>query len=333
MDKNDKLPASLFRRPQDADADLEAAPRNDHRQQGADAGRPRYRSDNNDGERSERGPRRQKERQPEKEREAPANVIFGIHPVREAIDIGRPIEKIYIRRAGDDRESGSRGTAVYASPSNNTALDAVRRLAAAARIQVQEVPVEKLDRLSRRNNHQGVVAVVPAIEYADINEVIDRMAASDVPGLIVAFDGITDVRNFGAIARSAECAGADALVVSAKNSAPVNAEAVKSSAGALSVIPVCRVGSLRNTLKQLQAGGMKLAAATEKSDTLLYEADFTGPTVIIMGAEDKGISSEILRMCDYSVAIPLLGKIESLNVSAAAAVMLFEAVRQRFEKE
>ena len=272
-------------------------------------------------------------RQPQKEREAPENVIFGIHPVREAIDIGQPIEKIYIRRVGDDRESGARKGAGSVPMSNNTALEEIKAMAAHNNIPVQDVPVEKLDRLTRRNNHQGVVAVTPPIEYADINEIIDKLANAETPALIVALDGITDVRNFGAIARSAECAGADALVISAKSSAPVNSEAMKSSAGALSIIPVSRVGSLRNTLKQLQMTGMKLIAATEKCDTLVYEADFKGPSVIILGSEDKGISPDILRMCDYKTAIPLLGKIESLNVSAAGAILLFEAVRQRFEAE
>lgn len=296
-------------------------------------GRPAGRGDNRPprGERTDF--RRDENRQPEKEREAPANVIFGIHPVREAIDIGQEIEKIYIRRVGDDRESGSRTGSAFVSASNNTALESLRVLAAGNDIQIQEVPVEKLDKLTRRGNHQGVAAVTPSIEYADVNELIDKLSASDTPALIVALDGVTDVRNFGAIARSAECAGADAIVISAKNAAPVNSEAMKSSAGALSVIPVCRVGSLRNTLKQFQMAGMKLTAATEKSNDLLYEADFKGPTVIVMGGEDKGISPDILRICDHKTAIPILGKIESLNVSAAAAVMLFEAVRQRFDAE
>ena len=166
------------------------------------------------------------------------------------------------------------------------------------------------------------------IDYVDVYEMLAAIPEDDVP-LLVVFDGVTDVRNFGAIARSAECAGAHGLILSMKDAAPVNAESMKSSAGALSLIPVSRVGSIRNTLKMLQQEGFQLVAATEKSNTLLFEADLTGPTAIIMGSEDTGISREILKMCDVQLAIPIVGSIESLNVSAAAAVMLFEAVRQR----
>ena len=143
------------------------------------------------------------------------------------------------------------------------------------------------------------------------------------------FDGVTDVRNFGAIARSAECAGAHGLIVPLKNAAPVNAEAIRSSAGALTSIPVCRVGSIRNTIKMLQTEGYQIVAATEKSRKLLYDADFTRPTAIVMGNEERGISKEVMKLCDEQLAIPMIGHIESLNVSAAAAVMLFEVVRQR----
>lgn len=290
------------------------------------------------GDRDDRGPRT-KGRDMRKNvvveaKEAPENVIYGVHPVREAIEAGTAIEKIYVRRLGDDRENGARGYADNAfgrqTPTNNAALDVIRAMAGEHNIPVQEVPVEKLDRLTRRNPHQGVVAVVPSIEYADLNELCDTLSARDVPALIIVVDGVTDVRNFGAIARSAECAGADAVIMGAKNSAPVNAEAMKSSAGALSVVPVCRVGSIRNALKTLQMAGMNLVAATEKSTNMVFEADFTGSTVIVMGGEERGISGDVLAMCDQRVAIPLLGKIESLNVSAAAAVLLYEVVRQRF---
>lgn len=281
--------------------------------------------------------------EPTPAKEAPENIIYGIHPVREAIEIGTNIEKIYIRRSSDERSSSQGGYGNRASQANDgiythtsassssQALESLRRLAVEHKITIHEVPSEKLDRLTRRNPHQGVVAVVAAIEYADVNEIIDKLSSSEVPALIIAVDGVTDVRNFGAIARSAECAGADAIIMSAKNSAPVNAEAMKSSAGALNIIPVCRVGSLRNTLRTFQQAGMQLVAATEKSNSMLFETDLTKPTVVIMGGEERGISSEILHMCDSRIAIPMLGKIESLNVSAAAAVLLYEVVRQRFE--
>ena len=194
-------------------------------------------------------------------------------------------------------------------------------------IRWQEVPVEKLNRMVR-GNHQGVVAQTAAIEYAELQDILDRVPEDETP-LIVLFDGVTDVRNFGAIARSAECAGAHGLIAPLKNSAPVNAEAIRSSAGALTTIPVARVGSVRNTLKMLQNDGFQIVAATEKSRKLLYDADFSRPTVIVMGAEDTGVSKEVLKLCDEQLAIPMIGHIESLNVSAAAAVMLFEVVRQR----
>ena len=210
-----------------------------------------------------------------------SNLIFGIRPVAEAIEAGKQIEKLYIRKGAEGQ-----------------LMQELKDLCMRHRLHYQEVPVEKLNRLTRGN---------------------------ETP-LVVLFDGVTDVRNFGAIARSAECAGAHGLITPLKNSAPVNAEAIRSSAGALTTIPVCRVGSVRNTLKALQAEGFQ-------SRKLLYDADFRRPTVIVMGAEDTGISKEVLKLCDEQLAIPLIGHIESLNVSAAAAVMLFEVVRQRIGPE
>ena len=238
------------------------------------------------------------------------NLIFGIRPVVEAIEAGREIEKLYIRKGAEGQ-----------------LMTELRDLCLRHRVRVQEVPVEKLNRLVR-GNHQGVVAQIAAIAYVQLDDILERVPDDETP-LVVVFDGVTDVRNFGAIARSAECAGAHGLIVPLKNSAPVNAEAIRSSAGALTMIPVCRVGSVRNTLRQLQTEGFQVAAATEKSRKLLYDADFRRPTAIVMGAEDTGVSREVLKLCDEQLAIPMIGRIESLNVSAAAAVMLFEAVRQR----
>jgi 23S rRNA (guanosine2251-2'-O)-methyltransferase len=191
----------------------------------------------------------------------------------------------------------------------------------------QVVPVEKLNRMTR-GNHQGVVAIIAAIDYVEVQDILDRVPEDETP-LIVVFDNVTDVRNFGGIARSAECAGAHGIISSLKNSAPVNAESIRSSAGALTRIPVARVGSIRNTLKTLQADGFQIVAATEHSRKLMYDADLTKPTVIVMGSEENGISKEVLKLCDEQLAIPMIGAIESLNVSAAAAIMLFEVVRQR----
>ena len=238
------------------------------------------------------------------------NLIFGIRPVVEAIEAGREIEKLYIRKGAEGQ-----------------LMTELRDLCLRHRVHVQEVPVEKLNRLVR-GNHQGVVALIAAIAYVQLDDILERVPDDETP-LVVVFDGVTDVRNFGAIARSAECAGAHGLIAPLKNSAPVNAEAIRASAGALTTIPVCRVGSIRNTIKTLQAEGFQVVAATEKSRKLLYDADLRRPTALVMGAEETGISKEVLKLCDERLAIPLIGRIESLNVSAAAAVMLFEVVRQR----
>jgi 23S rRNA (guanosine2251-2'-O)-methyltransferase len=183
--------------------------------------------------------------------------------------------------------------------------------------------------MSVTHSHQGVITLAAAHDYASISDILEEARSRGEEPLIVICDELTDPHNLGAILRSAECAGAHGLITPLKNSAPVNAEAIRSSAGALTTIPVCRVGSLRNTAKQLQLEGFQVVAATEKSRKLLYDADFRKPTVIVMGSEDTGISKELLKLCDEQLAIPLIGHIESLNVSAAAAVMLFEVVRQR----
>ncbi len=238
------------------------------------------------------------------------NIVFGIRPVAEAVESGKQIEKLYIRKGAEGQ-----------------LMAELKDLCMRHHLRWQEVPVEKLNRLTRLN-HQGVVAQIAAIEYVEVSDILERVPEDETP-LVVVFDGVTDVRNFGAIARSAECAGAHGLITPLKNSAPVNAEAIRSSAGALTTIPVARVGSIRNTLKMLQTEGFQIVAATEKSRKLLYDADLRRPTAIVMGSEDVGISKEVLKLCDEQLAIPMIGHIESLNVSAAAAIMLFEVVRQR----
>ncbi len=239
-----------------------------------------------------------------------ATRIFGIRPVAEAIEARKEIEKIYMRKGAEGQ-----------------LITELRDLCYRHRLRIQEVPIEKLNKLVK-GNHQGVVAQISQIEYVEVQDIIERVPEDETP-LIVAFDGVTDVRNFGGIARSAECAGAHGLITPLKNAAPVNADAMKASAGALSVIPVARVGSIRTTLMSLKSEGYQVVAATEKSRQLLYDADLRKPTVIVMGSEDKGISREVLKLCDCELAIPMIGHIESLNVSAAAAILLFEVVRQR----
>jgi len=238
------------------------------------------------------------------------NLIFGIRPVAEAIEAGREIDRVFLRK-------GAEGQLIVE----------LRTLCRRRGVNVQEVPLQKLDRLVR-GNHQGVVAQMAPIGYVTLEELLAGVPVDETP-LVVVLDGVTDVRNFGAIARSAECAGAHGIVVPLKNGAPVNAEAIRSSAGALARIAVCRVGSVRNAVKSLQIAGLQAVAATEKSTEIVFDADLTSPTAIVMGNEEKGVSREVLKLCDRQVAIPMVGEVRSLNVSAAAAVMLFEAVRQR----
>ncbi len=239
-----------------------------------------------------------------------SNRIFGIRPVVEAIQARKQIEKVYVKKGAEGQ-----------------LMMELRDICHRHKIRVQEVPIEKLNRLIK-GNHQGVVAQISEIEYVDVQDIIERVPEDETP-LIVVFDGVTDVRNFGGIARSAECAGAHGLIAPLKNSAPVNAEAIKASAGALTSIPVARVGSIRTTIMSFKAEGYQIVAATEKSRKLLYDADLRQPTVIVMGSEETGISREVLKLCDEQLAIPIIGHIESLNVSAAAAILLFEVVRQR----
>lgn len=240
------------------------------------------------------------------------NKIFGIRPVMEAFQAGKTIEKIMLRDGV-----------------NTDLFQMIQHTAKQQNVPIQWVPAERLDRLSKGRNHQGVVAFVAATEYADLEEVmIELQDQGEVP-FILLLDQVTDVRNFGAIVRSAECAGVHAIVVPAKGAAPLSADAMKTSAGALNYVPVCRVPNLKTAIIILKSYDVQIVAATEKADSDYFTADFKQPTAIIMGAEDTGISKSNLDLSDCKVAIPLQGDIESLNVSAAAAVLMFECVRQR----
>jgi 23S rRNA (guanosine2251-2'-O)-methyltransferase len=239
------------------------------------------------------------------------NIIFGIHPVLEAIASGKEIEKVLIKKAG-----------------SGTHLEDLLNTLRTNGIPFQFVPVEKLNRISPRN-HQGVIAYFSEFTYAHIEEVLPEIIKEGKVPFILAIDQVTDVRNFGAICRSAECAGIHAILIADKGSAGVNADAMKTSAGALNHIRVCRAPVLRNALKYLQNSGLKLVAASEKSEKLYHDVDYKGPVALIMGAEDTGIHRDILRITDEVVRIPMQGHTESLNVSVAAGVMLFEVVRQR----
>ncbi|MBS1233501.1 MAG: methyltransferase [Bacteroidetes bacterium] len=240
-----------------------------------------------------------------------ASYIFGIHPVIEALRSGKELEKVYLR-------NGLRNEAIPGL------LSELRE----KRIPFQFVPVEKINRMSQKN-HQGILAQVAEIEYNDIEKIIPGLYESGKVPFILVLDRITDVRNMGAIARTAEGAGIHALVLPTGESAQINADAVKTSSGALHTLPVCRTESLVKTVTFLKESGLQVVASTEKAERLLYDADFTRPTAIILGSEDTGIERNLILLSDIQVKIPLYGTIQSLNVSVAASILMYEAVRQR----
>ncbi len=242
---------------------------------------------------------------------APENMLFGIRPVMEAIQSGREIDKVMLKKGLD-----------------GDLVQELLTLINENQVPVQYVPLEKLNSLTQKN-HQGVVALASLIEYANLEETVISVVERGETPLVLLLDNVTDVRNFGAIARSAECAGVHAIVVPAKGAAQINGDALKTSAGALNIVPVCRVPSLRSAIYFLRDSGIQIVAATEKAENDLYAVELDKPTAIVMGSEETGISPEVMRAADALVKIPLCGTIASLNVSAAAAVMLFEVVRQR----
>ncbi len=239
------------------------------------------------------------------------DMIFGIRAVIEAVQAGKEIDKILMRR--DMTSELSRD--LFA------ALDDKQ-------VPVQNVPLEKLNKMTTKN-HQGVIAFISPVAYQRIEDIIPVIYEDGRMPFIVVLDGITDVRNFGAIARTCECAGVDAIIIPTKGGASIGADSVKTSAGALLSIPVCREENLGNAIKFLTASGLKVIAANEKATNDYSQTAMSEPIAIIMGAEDEGVSPDHLRLCDETVSIPMLGSIDSLNVSVAAGVLLYEAVRQR----
>ncbi|MBP1676550.1 MAG: methyltransferase, TrmH family, group 3 [Bacteroidetes bacterium] len=238
-------------------------------------------------------------------------MIFGVRAVIEAIQAGKEIDKILLRR--DMTNDLSREL-----------FNALNGL----EVPVQKVPIEKLNRITMKN-HQGVIAFISPVAYQRIEDIIPGIYEEGRMPFIVVLDGVTDVRNFGAIARTCECAGVDAIVVPLKGGAALNGDAVKTSAGALMRIPVCREANVTTALKFLSTCGIKIYAASEKASQNYTETNFTEPVALLMGSEDEGVSPENLRLCDEMVSIPMLGTIQSLNVSVAAGVMIYEVVRQR----
>ena len=241
------------------------------------------------------------------------DMLFGLRPILEALSAGRTLEKIFLLR----------GT-------KNSLVADISTAARAAGIQVQMVPSEKLDNLTRKN-HQGAVAFVSPIDYAPLDSIVSGLFEEGKVPFLLLLDRITDVRNFGAIARTAECLGVQAIVVPGRGAAQINGDALKTSAGALNILPVCRENNLHETIRFLQQSGITVVACTEKAGEAVgaAEVDFTGPVAVLMGSEEDGISPDLLNLADVKLRVPMTGQIQSLNVSVAAGIMLFEVARQR----
>lgn len=240
------------------------------------------------------------------------NLVFGLHPVMEALQSDRPVDKLMLRK-GMEQERAAR----------------LRAAAKEANVQIQVVPEEKLHRMLGDVNHQGVVAQLSLVDYHELETLILDIRSFDKVPLLLMLDGITDVRNLGAIARTAECMGAQGIIVPMEGSAPISSMAIKTSAGALNYLPVCREKNLVDSLLMLQSYGIQSIASTEKAGDTIFDIDFKQPTCIIMGSEDRGISSSLLKRAEKLVKIPLAGRVQSLNVSVAAGMVMSEAIRQR----
>jgi len=238
-------------------------------------------------------------------------MIFGIRAVIEAIEAGKDIDKVMVKR----------------ELSGDLFMELLQLLRTHA-IPMQKVPVERIDRFTRKN-HQGVIAFTSAVTYQRLENIVPMLYEEGKTPFILVLDGLTDVRNFGAIARTCEVAGVDAIVIPERGSVTVNADAIKTSAGALHTIPVCREQSLKEAIVFLRNSGIKVVAATEKAASYYTESDFSVPVAIVMGAEDMGVDAEHLRVSDELVRIPQRGTIQSLNVSVAAGVLIYEVLRQR----
>jgi 23S rRNA (guanosine2251-2'-O)-methyltransferase len=237
--------------------------------------------------------------------------IYGIRPVIEAIKAGKQIDKILVKQ-GLTGELASELSSLLKEKG----------------IPYQIVPFERFAKYGTRN-HQGVVAFIVPVELVELESLVPMLFESGKVPFLLILDRITDVRNFGAIVRTAECAGVDAIIVPAKGAAQIGSDSVKTSAGALHHVPICKVGSLKVTLNFLKNSGFRTIITTDKASENLYDADLKGPIAIVMGAEDTGVSPDLFKLADSLIRIPIMGKIGSLNVSVAAGVMIYEAVRQR----
>ena len=237
--------------------------------------------------------------------------IFGLRPVMEAIEAGKTIDKIFL-------QNGLQGQ-IYAD---------LKKLLAKHNIRANYVPVEKLNRFTRKN-HQGVVAFISDVPFYKIEDILPQIFEEGKVPFLLILDRLTDVRNFGAICRTAECVGVDAVIIPEKGAAPINSDAMKTSAGAIYNIKICKEKNLAHTVDFLQQSGVMVFAATEKASKLIYEVDFTEPCALVMGNEESGISKEVLHHSDEKIKLPIQGRTQSLNVSVACGAILYEAVRQK----
>ena len=237
--------------------------------------------------------------------------IFGLRAVIEAIQAGETIDKVFLQK-------GLKGELFLE----------LEMLLKTKRINSSYVPIEKLNRLTK-NNHQGAVAQISPIEFHDLETLVMNVVEAGKAPLFLLLDQLSDVRNFGAIIRTAECTGVHGIIIQKKGGAPVNGDTIKTSAGAVFKMPICKVDHIKDAVFYMQASGIKVIAATEKTNNLLYDVSFKEPCAIIMGSEDRGINPSILKVVDDKAKLPLLGDIESLNVSVACGAFLYEAVRQR----
>jgi|LauGreDrversion4_2_1035121.scaffolds.fasta_scaffold33848_1 23S rRNA (guanosine2251-2'-O)-methyltransferase len=239
-----------------------------------------------------------------------SHLIFGVRPLEEALDSGASFVKVYVQKGMGD------------------GLRHIKQILNRHKVNFTEVPKEKLDTLSKFKNHQGVVARISAIEYHNAEDLVNNLIEEEKTPFVIALDRVTDVRNFGAIARTAMAAGLDAIIIPEKGSATVTDEAIKASAGALMHLPVCRSSNLFQTIKHLKEAGLQVICGTEKANKELFFDTYTKPCVLIVGSEEDGIHPSLLKLADKLVKIPMNSQLDSLNVSVAAGIMMYEVIRQ-----
>lgn len=240
-----------------------------------------------------------------------ANTIFGIYPIKEALKSKVVFDKVFVQKGIDSDK-----------------IEYLIKDLEKENISVSIVPSEKLNRLTK-GNHQGIVAITSPVSFHSLEEVVEKALASDKTPLFLILDQITDVRNFGAILRTAECTGVDAVIIQKTGGAPVSGDTVKTSAGAIFKIPICKVEHIKDAIFYMQGSGISTLAASEKTNAEIYTVDLKVPLAIIMGSEGKGVSRSVLNLVDQTASLPLLGEINSLNVSVACGAFLYEVVRQR----